>query len=128
MQLAWNMLEVAKLIFSRDRDANALDLAGVPHEDIFACSPSVPSSHVQPSQTMERPAQPSIHDVLCTLAIVQVSPSTTIHVGHYCCADVHMLLGDLSAENDAFEDALEEYRTALQLLNNHLPKVRCLSL
>lgn len=63
MQLAWNMLEVAKLIFSRDRDANALDLA-----------------------------------------------------------DVHMLLGDLSAENDAFDDALEEYRTALQLLNNDLPK------
>jgi hypothetical protein len=28
MQLAWSMLEVAKLIFSRDRDANALDLAG----------------------------------------------------------------------------------------------------
>ena len=28
MQLAWSMLEVAKLIFSRDRAANALDLAG----------------------------------------------------------------------------------------------------
>lgn len=28
MQLAWSMLEVAKLLFSRDRAANALDLAG----------------------------------------------------------------------------------------------------
>ena len=38
-------------------------------------------------------------------------------------ADVHMLLGDLSSENDAFADALEDYRVALHLLSKHLPEV-----
>lgn len=39
-------------------------------------------------------------------------------------ADVHMLLGDLSSENDAFAEALEDYRLALELLSSHLPEVR----
>jgi SHNi-TPR len=39
-------------------------------------------------------------------------------------ADVHMLLGDLSSENDAFAEALEDYRVALELLDKRLPEVR----
>lgn len=35
-----------------------------------------------------------------------------------------MLLGDLSSENDAFAEALEDYRVALELLSSHLHEVR----
>jgi SHNi-TPR len=35
-----------------------------------------------------------------------------------------MLLGDLSSENDAFAEALEDYRLALELLSSHLPEAR----
>jgi SHNi-TPR len=33
-----------------------------------------------------------------------------------------MLLADLSSENDAFTEALEDYRLALGLLSSHLPE------
>ncbi len=37
---------------------------------------------------------------------------------------MHLLLGDLSSENDAFPEALTDYQTALELLGGPLPEVR----
>ena len=101
LQLAWEMLEVARSIYSKMGDEKALDLAGTSVATTCAWQPRAL-------------ARPSYMGSPWHTYVMQVRRHD------YVAADVHVLLGDIGMEEERFESSASDYEEALKLLAHKL--------